>query len=46
MPAENVPPGAGEDADPQLVGGVELVDRRGDRLGDRPVERVLRLAAG
>ena len=34
---------AGEDAGPQLVGRVELVDRGGDAAGDRRVEGVARL---
>ena len=46
IPAENVPPGPGQHADPEVVGGVQLVDGGGDALGDGPVEGVLRLAAG
>ena len=43
MPAQNALARAGEDADRQLVVGVELVERRGDPLGDRAVDRVARV---
>ena len=36
---------AGEDADAQLVVAVELVERRGDALGERAVDRVARVGA-
>ena len=36
---------AGEDADREVAVGVELVERRGDPLGQRQVDRVARLGA-
>ena len=46
MPAQNVPPAPVRIADAQVVLGVQAVERRGDALGDRAVDRVARLAAG